>query len=110
LHHFRRTLLVALAIVASQSLCMAQITIYRDGYGVPSIVADRLPDALFGLGYAMAQDNAERMARNYKQARGRNAEVDGKSQLLTDGFLRALGIEEIAERKAKTLQGEQAAL
>jgi acyl-homoserine lactone acylase PvdQ len=110
LHLFRRILLVALTILASHSLCAAQITIYRDSYGIPSIVADRLPDALYGLGYAMAQDNAERMARNYKQARGRSAEVDGKSQLLADGFLRALGIEENAERKAQTLQGEQATL
>src|SRR5207248_840086 len=73
----------------------AQITIYRDRFGVPSIAAKSLPDALYGLGYTMAQDNAERMARNYKQARGRLAEVEGKGQLITDGFLRALGIEEM---------------
>ena len=63
------------------------VTIYRDKFGVPSVVADRLPDAIYGLGYAMAQDNAEQMARNFKQARGRRAEVDGRGfrRLRTEG-------------------------
>ncbi len=82
------------------------IELYRDKYGVPTVVAERLPDALYGLGYAMAQDNAEQMARNFKQARGRVAEIDGRGALLTDGFLRSLGIEELAEQKARTLTGE----
>ena len=86
------------------------VTIYRDRFGVPSIVADRLPDAMFGLGYAMAQDNAEQMARNFKQARGRRGEVDGASQLLTDSFLRALGIEDRAIKAAAALAPEPALL
>src|SRR2546430_2467439 len=77
----------------------ADVTIYRDSFGTPSIAASKLEDAEFGLGYATAMDNAERMARNFKQARGRVAEVDGRSALLTDGFIRALGIEDIAETK-----------
>lgn len=82
------------------------VEIFRDRYGVPTVAAERLPDALYGLGYAMAQDNAVQMARNFKQARGRVAEVDGRSALLTDGFLRSLGIEELAEKKAALLTGE----
>ena len=88
----------------------APITLYRDPYQVPSIEAKTLSDALFGLGYAMASDNAEQMARNYKQARGRSAEIDGKSQLTQDGFLRGLGIEAAAEARAATLAGEMAVL
>lgn len=87
----------------------SQIMLYRDSYGTPSIAARSLPDAEYGLGYATAMDNAERMARNYKQARGRTAEVDGKNALLADGFIRSLGIEEIAESKAKSLTGEMKA-
>src|SRR5438552_3584407 len=79
----------AVAVPAQQP-----VSIYRDRYGVPSVAADRLQDAMYGLGYAMAQDNAEQMARNFKQARGRRAEVDGPSALLTDTFLRSLGFEE----------------
>lgn len=84
----------------------ADITIYRDSYGVPSIVATTTEDAIFGLGYATANDNAERMSLNYKQARGRMAEVDGKGALLMDTFIRSLGIEEAAEKKAEHLDGE----
>src|SRR5579862_1274845 len=56
------------------------VTIYRDRWGIPSIVAQSFPDAAYGLGYAMAQDDAERMALNFKQARGRMAEVEGRGQ------------------------------
>src|SRR5712691_5093296 len=86
-------LLLILPLLCIQP-CSAQITIYRDKYGVPSIHAEKLADALYGLGYVMVQDNVDRMARNYKQARGRMAEVDGKGELLRDGFIRSLGIEE----------------
>src|SRR5262249_7740004 len=106
----RFVLLTALFFLLAPTLCAAQITIYRDRYGVPSIVAGKLADAVYGLGYAMAQDNAERMALNFKQARGRMAEVEGKNGLLADGFLRALGIEEMAEKRAQSLSGEQAVL
>ena len=83
-----------------------EITITRDKYGVPTCKAPRLADAVFALGYATAQDHPERMARNYKQARGRTAEIDGRSQLLVDGFVRSLGIEDLAQAKAKTLSGQ----
>src|SRR5437867_3151392 len=82
------------------SSARADITIYRDSFGTPSVVATKLDDAEYGLGYATVMDNAERMALNYKQARGRLAEVQGRGQLLTDGFIRALGIEDLAEAKA----------
>lgn len=87
----------------------AQVTIYRDKFGVPSVCAGKLVDGVYGLGYVMAMDNAERMALNYKQARGRMAEVQGRSALLADGFLRSLGIEEMSEAKAKSLKGDQKA-
>ncbi|HLJ53736.1 MAG TPA: penicillin acylase family protein, partial [Chthonomonadaceae bacterium] len=100
-------LLAALVLVLSAGRTEAQsVTIYRDAYGTPSVVADRLPDAMYGLGYAMAQDNAEQMARNFKQARGRRAEVDGQAHLITDSFLRSLGIEERAIKAAGTLPAE----
>jgi len=99
-------LLIAFPIVKAR----AQVTIYRDSYGLPSVAASKLADSVYGLGYAMALDNAEYMARNYKQARGRSAEIEGKSKLLEDGFLQSLGLEEAAVRKAATLNGELATL
>src|SRR5258706_3175380 len=102
-------LLLILPLLCVQS-CRAQITIYRDKYGVPSIHAEKLDDVLYGLGYVMVQDNADRMARNFKQARGRMAEVDGKGELLKDGFIRSLGIEERAQKFAGEMKPEQKAL
>src|SRR6266550_3051917 len=96
-------ILVLLAAIIAPST--AQITVYRDQYGIPSIQAPKMSDAAYALGYAMTQDDAVQMARNYKQARGRMAEVDGRSALLTDAFLRGIGFEELAEAKAKTLSG-----
>ncbi len=93
-------------LLAPQSVRAQHVTIYRDRFGVPSIVADRLPDAMFGLGYAMAQDDAEQMAHNFRQARGRRAEIDGPSQILPDTFVRALGFEERAEKSRATLPRE----
>lgn len=92
------------------ALCPAQVTIYRDAFGVPSIEAPSLRFALYGLGYAMAQDCAVQMARNYRLARGRLAEVDGRRLLLQDGLIRSLGIEALAEQKARTLSGPLAEL
>ncbi|CAN5350363.1 acylase [soil metagenome] len=74
-----------------------QVDIYRDKWGVPSIVASDIDQAMYGLGYMHVVDDGERMALNYKIARGRAAEVLGNSQLLQDGFLRGLEIEEHAD-------------
>src|SRR5437667_920760 len=97
---FVRAIIAASLILCVRFAQAADVTIYRDKFGIPSIVGKTLTDAVYGLGYATAQDNAERMALNYKQARGRLAEVEGRNQLLTDGFIRALGIEEMAQEKA----------
>src|SRR6185312_9107295 len=86
--------------------CWAQqpvrATIYRDSYGVPSIQAKNLPDAMYALGYLHASDDGLQMALNYKLARGRMAEVRGSSQLLIDGVLRSIGFEDRAEQAKLT--------
>jgi len=107
LRRFLLALLVA-ALLRGPAAHAQQVTIYRDHLGVPSIAAGSLSDGEFGLGYAMASDNAVQMARNFKQARGRFAEIEGRALLLQDGFLRALGIEEMAERRAESLPPDEA--
>ncbi len=107
--NFLRFALVAglcLALTPATLLADGPSTIYRDKYGIPTIVSEKLTDAAYGFGYACATDNAERMGLNYKQARGRSSEVLGKSQLIADGFIRSLGIEEMAIKKADNLKGE----
>lgn len=79
------------------------VRIYRDRYGVPSIVAKDLPSAQYGLGYAMGRDMPLDLASFYKRGRGRSAEIYGKSSLSMDAFIRALGVEENAQNALKRL-------
>ena len=83
-----------------------QPLVYEDKYGVPSIYAANLKDAAYAIGYVEAKDRAVRMALNYKMARGRLAEVNGKSSLLQDGFLRGVGFESKAEETSLKMSGE----
>lgn len=82
------------------------IAVYEDKFGVPSIVASNLPDEAYAMGYVQAKDHAVRMALNYRLARGRMAEVAGKSSLLQDGFLRGLGFEKKAAQTVEHMRPE----
>ncbi len=84
----------------------SEITVFEDKFGVPSIVAPDLKSVSYGLGYVQARDQAQRMALNYKIARGRSAEANGKSGLLQDGFIRGLGLESKSQALAPNLSGD----
>jgi acyl-homoserine lactone acylase PvdQ len=86
-----KTLLVLLVLAASTRAAgtdplAAQVTIYRDNYGVPHIVGETEEATFFGYGYAQAEDHLERMMIQYRDAQGRRAEVQG-FQALGDGYL-----------------------
>jgi len=61
-----------------------KITIIRDDFGVPHIYAKTDADAVFGLLYAQAEDDFERIERNYVWAIGRLAEVEGEQAIFSD--------------------------
>ena len=46
------------------------VTIYRDSYGAPHIYAESEPEALYGVGYAQAQDRLGTMMKTYRQSYG----------------------------------------
>jgi penicillin amidase len=69
----------------------APVEIVRDADAVPHIRAQTEADALFGLGYAHAQDRLWQMEFQRRIGNGRIAEFAGASQLSTDKFLRTLG-------------------
>ncbi len=79
-------LLAASARAAGIDPLAAQVTIYRDNYGVPHIVGETEEATFFGYGYAQAEDHLERMMIQYRDAQGRRAEVQG-FQALGDGYL-----------------------
>ena len=78
--------LAASAHAAGNDPLAAQVTIYRDNYGVPHIVGETEETTFFGYGYAQAEDHLERMMIQYRDAQGRRAEVEG-FQALGDGYL-----------------------
>ena len=74
-----------------------QVTVVRDGNGVPQIRAASKADAWFALGYVHAQDRLWQMQMNKRVVAGRLAEILGPSALDTDRFLRTLGVRRNAE-------------
>lgn len=62
----------------------AATEIIRDDYGVPHIYGETDADAVFGMIYAQAEDDFQRVERNYIWAIGRLAEVEGEEALYSD--------------------------
>ena len=62
----------------------ARITIIRDDWGVPHIHGKTDADAVFGMIYAQAEDDFNRIEVNYLTAMGRLAESEGESALWRD--------------------------
>ena len=60
------------------------ITIIRDDFGVPHVYAKTDAQAVFGMLYAQAEDDFNRIERNYIWAIGRLAEVEGEEAIYSD--------------------------
>ena len=62
----------------------ARVTILRDKWGIPHVFGKRDADAVFGMVYAQAEDDFNRVELNYINAMGRLAEVDGEREIWRD--------------------------
>ena len=62
----------------------ANVTITRDDWGIPHIHGKTDADAVFGLMYAQAEDDFNRIETNFLNALGRMAEAEGDSVLFRD--------------------------
>lgn len=71
----------------------ANTTIIRDQWGIPHIYGKTDADAVFGVMYAQAEDDFNRVEVNYLNAMGRLAEAEGESAIYKDLRMR-LFIEE----------------
>ncbi|HEV8357241.1 MAG TPA: penicillin acylase family protein, partial [Gemmatimonadales bacterium] len=60
------------------------VTIVRDDWGIPHIHGKTDADAVFGLIYAQAEDDFNRIETNYLNAMGRLAEAEGDSAVFRD--------------------------
>ncbi len=70
----------------------AQVTIRRDTFGVPHILAPTEEAAYFGQGYASAEDHVLVMAREYLKARGEEAAYFGDAFADSDFAMKQLHI------------------
>jgi len=88
------TLAVAAAPAAQQAPAKAElarwkktaerVTIMRDKWGIPHVFGKTDADAVFGLLYAQAEDDFNRVEINYINAMGRLAEVEGEKEVWRD--------------------------
>lgn len=61
-----------------------RITITRDDWGVPHVKGKTDADAVFGVIYAQAEDDFNRIEMNYLDALGRRAEAEGDEAIWRD--------------------------
>jgi acyl-homoserine-lactone acylase len=75
------------------------ITIIRDTWGIPHVYGKTDADAVFGVVYAQAEDDFNRVETNYINAMGRLAEAEGEAEVYRD--LRMKLFIDPADMKAK---------
>lgn len=67
-------------------------TIHRDAWGVPHVFSETDAGVVFGMAWALAEDDWPLIEENYLHALGRTAELNGVSALSGDWMARALRI------------------
>jgi acyl-homoserine-lactone acylase len=60
------------------------VTIIRDDWGIPHVYGKTDADVVFGLMYAQAEDDFNRVETNFINAMGRLAEAEGESAIFRD--------------------------
>jgi penicillin amidase len=84
----------------------AEVTIVRDGWGIPHIYAANPHDLFFAQGYVHAQDRFWQMEFWRRIGSGRLAEILGSSALESDRFIRTLGWHRTAAQELTMLDPE----
>jgi penicillin amidase len=82
------------------------VTVDRDGWGVPHIRAATVEDLAEAQGYVMAQDRLWQMDLLRRAARGQLSEILGERTVVIDRDFRTLGFGRIAEREATLAEPE----
>ncbi|WP_137175968.1 penicillin acylase family protein [Massilia sp. HP4] len=72
------------ADVARWKAAAQRVTIMRDKWGIPHIFGQTDADTVFGMLYAQAEDDFNRVELNYINAMGRLAEVEGEKEIWRD--------------------------
>jgi acyl-homoserine-lactone acylase len=79
------------------------VTIVRDDWGIAHVYGKTDADAVFGMIYAQAEDDFNRVEMNYINAMGRLAEAEGESKIYQDLRMKMfIDTEEIKKDYAKS--------
>ncbi|SVD49605.1 uncharacterized protein METZ01_LOCUS402459, partial [marine metagenome] len=70
--------------VASWEQRAQNVTIIRDDWGIPHIYGETDADAVFGMIYAQAEDDFNRIELNFLNSQGRLAEAEGEVEIWRD--------------------------
>ena len=106
-----RAVPVILAILAALGCAAAEkVEIIRDEYGVPHVFAATPAGAIFGAGYAQAEDRLEELLKNYRKAEGTMTEAFGPDWFRHDYRQRLWGHRRVAEENYSKLPGHIRAL
>ena len=81
-----------------------KVTVYRDAYAVPHIVAQNEADLYKVTGYVTAQDRLWQMDLMRRVTQGRLSEIFGKDMVNTDVVLRKTRIPDNSRKLFKTLE------
>lgn len=83
------------------------VRIVRDTYGLPHIFAANEPDAMYGLGYATAEDRLNQVFTTLFTAQGRMAELaGGTDNLQNDILFRSFRFKQRADELFKNMKPE----
>ena len=85
----------------------AEVTVYRDTWGVPHVYADTVRAGMYGLGYAQAEDRLQDLYDNVRIATGTMAEAYGPEHVQQDYFMRVARVAEISEASWKSAPAYQ---
>ena len=117
-HHGRRrlALFTLLASLIPALGAAPSVEILRDPWGIPHVFADTDAGAMYGLGYATAEDRAFQMTYSLRMIQGRLSEVIGEVRQLNrndtsldhDRKMRTFGFHRAAQRTASRLDPETA--
>jgi acyl-homoserine-lactone acylase len=72
------------ADVAAWELQARNVTIIRDDWGIAHVFGETDADAVFGVMYAQAEDDFNRVETNYLNSMGRLAEAEGEAEVYRD--------------------------
>ncbi len=88
----------------------ADVEVYRDAHGVPTLVASSSADLFRAQGYVHAQDRFWEMDFRRHVTAGRVSELVGEGALDTDRFIRTLGWRRVAEQEVDLLEDDTLAM